>query len=411
MSNSPHLPNNETLGQQLRRYQVEVTQELTQNILPFYLNHAVDQEHGGFYGLIANDLTVSPNAPKGLIQNCRILWTFSLAYRRLGDPAYLTMAERAYHYLLQHFWDSASGGLYWLLDCRGQPLDPTKMVYGQAFGIYGLVEYYQATGQPDSLEQAITLFKLLEQHSYDPHHDGYFEDYRPDWTRRYGPSIDQVPAAKTMNSHLHLLEAYTNLLRTWADDSVRAALKRLLLVTLRHLIDPQTGHFNLHFDAAWQSQSNHFSYGHDIEGSWLLVEAAEVLGNADLCSQIKEIALKMAQVTYDEGRDADGGLFNEGNPGGMRDFNKEWWPQAEAMVGFLNAYQLSGQAHFLEASLQSWRFVQQYLIDRQHGEWFWGVARDGRPHNREKTGPWKAPYHNGRACLEVRQRLAQWLHA
>lgn len=394
----------------LAQYRRQVETELTGNILPFYLNHAIDHEHGGFYGLIANDLAVQPEAPKGLIQNCRILWTFSQAYRLLKTPSYLGMADRAYHYLLDCFWDSNYGGLYWLLDYRGKPLDTTKMMYGQAFGIYGLAEYYRATGQRESLDRAITLVQLLDRRCRDRQYGGYIEGRQADWTERSGLSIDQVPAAKTMNTHLHLLEACTNLFRACGDALLRSTLKDLILITLQHLVDQETGHFKLHFDAAWQSLSDHISYGHDIEGSWLLVEAAEVLDDAGLWPQAKEVALKMAQATYEEGRDADGGLFNEGGPAGITNSNKDWWPQAEAMVGFLNAYQLTRQPHFLDASLQSWQFVQQYIIDKQHGEWFWAVTRAGQPHNREKTGPWKGPYHNGRACLEVMRRVAQLTH-
>ncbi len=394
----------------LAQYRRQVETELTGNILPFYLNHAVDHEHGGFYGLIANDLAVQPEAPKGLIQNCRILWTFSQAYRLLKTPSYLVMADRAYHYLLDCFWDSNYGGLYWLLDYQGKPLDTTKMMYGQAFGIYGLAEYYHATGQRESLDRAIALVQLLDRHCCDRQYGGYIEGCQADWTERNGLSIDLVPAAKTMNTHLHLLEAYTNLLRVCDDALLRSALKDLILITLQHLVDQETSHFKLHFDAAWQSLSDHISYGHDIEGSWLLVEAAEVLDDAGFWPQAKEMALKMAQATYEEGRDTDGGLFNEGDPTGITNSNKDWWPQAEAMVGFLNAYQLTRQPHFLDASLQSWQFVQQYIIDKQHGEWFWAVTRAGQPHNREKTGPWKGPYHNGRACLEVMRRVTQLTH-
>lgn len=394
----------------LQQYQTEVTQELTHNILPFYLNYVIDWEHGGFYGLITHNLTIQPEAPKALVQNSRILWAFAQAYRELGDPIYRDIADRAFHYLLDYFWDNQSGGLYWLLDYQGRPLEPIKMIYGQAFGIYGLSEYYLATGSEESLAKAIALYRLIEEYCHDSDFGGYFEGGNQNWTPLTGVSVDHVPAAKTMNTHLHVLEAYTNLLRAWADPSLQATLKTLIQVTLQHLIDPDSGHFKLHFDAAWQSQSNHLSYGHDIEGSWLLVEAAEVIGDHELEQPVKQIALKIAQTTLAEGLDADGGLFNEGSPAGITDSNKDWWPQAEAMIGFLNAYQLTRQPHFLEASLNSWQFVQQYLIDKQHGEWFLAVNREGTPHLREKTGPWKAPYHNGRACMEVKRRLGQLLN-
>lgn len=393
----------------LQDYRAQVHAELTNNILAFYLNHAIDQENGGFHGFIANDLTMPPNPAKALIQNSRILWTFAQASRLFGRPDYQKTAERAYDYLLSHFWDDEFGGLFWLLDVQGQPQDTTKWVYGQAFGIYGLSEYYLATGNLDSCERAIELYRLLEECSRDADQGGYFEAYRRDWTPLDQVSIDEVAAVKTMNTHLHIMEAYTNLLRAWEDVSLRTSLRQLIVLTLERIVDPHSGHFKLHLDAAWQPLNGHISYGHDIEGSWLLYEAAEVLGEADLLAEVQPIALKMAEATLQEGIDADGSVLNEGDPTGLIDDNKDWWPQAEAMVGFLNAYQLTGESRYLEASLNCWNFARQFIIDPQHGEWLWGVARQGQPYRTEKTSPWKAPYHNGRACMEVICRITDLL--
>lgn len=394
----------------LQDYRGQVQAELTGNILPFYLNHAVDVHHGGFHGFIAGDLHVPPGAPKGLIQHSRILWTFAQAHRRLNNPAYLALATRAYDYLVDYFWDQIDGGLYWRLEPSGRPQNPVKMVYGQAFGIYAFSEYYLATRNRASLDKAICLYRLVERHSRDSVHGGYFEAFRRDWTGPLDLSVDEAPATKTMNTHLHLLEAYTNLLRAWDDPCLRLALQRLIRLALDHIVDPATGHFKLHFDAAWQPLNDRISYGHDIEGSWLLLEAAEALAAADLLEPVRRTALKMAEATLQEGVDADGGLFNEGDSTGVTDDRKDWWLQAEAMVGFLNAYQLTGQAKFLQASLKAWQFVQKNLIDRRHGEWYWGVTRPGRPYRAEKSSPWKAPYHNGRACLEVMRRITELLN-
>ncbi len=195
------------------------------------------------------------------------------------------------------------------------------------------------------------------------------------------------------------------MLRAWDDGELRASLQALVHTTLGRILNPDTHQFSLYFDREWRSLSDRVSYGHDIEGSWLLVEAAEVLGDPELSAQVREAALQMAYATLERGVDADGGLFHEGDPSGVIERGKVWWPQAEAMVGFLNAYQLNGDPRFLEASLASWRFVQEHLVDREHGEWFWIVDEAGRPHDREKAGPWKTPYHNGRACLEVMERV------
>lgn len=395
----------------LQNFQNRVKAELFTNILPFYPQHTLDHRYGGFYGYLSNHLAVQPAAPKGLIQHSRLLWTYAQAYRLFNQPEHLALAERAYRYLLDHLWDAHYGGLFWLVDAPGAPLTTTKMAYGQAFGLYAFSEYFRATGYQPALDYAIALFELIELHLAEPVHGGYLEGGNADWSPFTGLSIDSVPAAKTMNTHLHLLEAYTNLLRVWDTPRLRASLSQLLAVTLTHLIDAETGHFKLHFDAAWQSLTPHVSYGHDIEGSWLLMEAAEVLGDPALLAQAQPIALKMAEATLLEGLDFDGGLFNEGGPAGLIDTNKDWWPQAEAMVGFLNAYQLSGDPRFLAASLNSWEFIDRFIIDHTHGEWFWAVDRKGVPHNREKIGLWKVCYHNGRACMEIVQRIDHLLAA
>ena len=394
----------------LETYQSEVKQELVSNILPFHMDYGIDYDNGGFYGMITNDRSVQKDAPKGLVHNTRLLWTYSQAYRLLSNPLYLETATRAYQYLCQYFYDSQHGGYHWMLDYQGNPIDTRKMTYGQAFAIYSLAEYALITGEASSLSQAVDLFALLEEKICDQHWRGYFDNGYRNWHIFTTDSVDQVPAAKTMNTHLHLLEAYTNLLRTWDDDRLRDSLRELIQIMLDHIIDPYSGHFKLHFDDAWNSLSDHISYGHDIEGSWLLVEAAEVLGDEELLSMVKPTALKMAQTTLVEAVDSDGGLFYEGNSQGVTDFNKEWWPQAEVMVGFLNAYQLSHETSYLDASYHSWEFIQNKVIDHKYGEWFRTITKEGKPLIVEKANPWKSPYHNGRACMEVMQRVDRLLH-
>ncbi|MFO7682165.1 MAG: AGE family epimerase/isomerase [Chloroflexota bacterium] len=390
----------------LHRYAFEVKEELVSNILPFYARHMLDKERGGFYGSIHNDLTLELEAPKGLVQHGRLLWSYAQAARCLQEEAYLAWAQQAGAFLMDHLRDREHGGFFWFVDAAGRPFDTNKITYGQAFALYGLSEYALAAGDERSVETAVSLYHLLEKHTWDPEHGGYLEAFHADWSRNEDINVDKIAGsvAKTMNTHLHMLEAYTNLLRAWDDDQIRHSLRLLIGMMLDHIIDPHTGHLKLHFSTDWQPLTPDISYGHDIEASWLLVEAAEVLGDADLLAKVIPMALHMAQVTYEEGLAADGSLrYENHNP------DKIWWAQAEAMVGFMNAYQLSGEPHFLEASVNCWTYVKNEMIDRQNGEWFWGRTASGDLVSDEKAGSWKAPYHNGRSCLEIMRRVTELL--
>ncbi|MNM70549.1 Cellobiose 2-epimerase [compost metagenome] len=386
----------------------QLQQELQANILAFWTDHTVDGQQGGFVGYIDPHLNKNLDADKGLVLNARILWTFASAYRLFPVPKYLEMAERAYDYLKAYFADPEYGGFYWMVDAQGIPVQDKKQVYGQAFVIYALAEYYRVTSNTEVLERAIELYRLLEQHGYDPVHKGYIEALARDWkpTEDLSLSNKDLNEKKSMNTHLHVLEAYTNLYRVWKSPELQNSLSELIEVTLEHIIDPKTAHFLLFFDDTWEIKGHHVSYGHDIEGSWLLVEAAEVLGIPVLTQRVKDIAVAMAEAVYMEGVDLDGGIWNEADSDGLTDDHKDWWPQAEAMVGFYNAYQLTGDAKYRDAAVHSWRFIQTYLVDRENGEWFWGVDRSGDPLPGEpKVSPWKCPYHNSRACLEMLERL------
>lgn len=387
-----------------------VQAELTGNILPFWIKYTVDHEHGGFYGALTNDLQVLNHVPRSAILCARILWTYSAAYRLFKNAEYLTMAQHAYVYLTQRFGDTQFGGVYWLLNAAGEPENDRKQIYAQAFAIYGLTEYYRATGLADSLTWAKKLFELIETHSYDATYGGYLEACNRQW----GPIADwrlssQEPnCPKSMNTLLHVMEAYTNLARVWPNDTLRARLRQLISVVLDQVIDSQTWHFKLFFATDWQALPAHLSYGHDIEGSWLLQEAAEVLAEPALLARAKAAALHMAQAVYTEAILPDGSILDSRQPDGAPASMKEWWVQAEAVVGFLNAYQLSGQPHFWEAAQRCWQFIDTYLVDREHGEWIKGLNLKNKPNAyHPKTGPWECPYHNGRACMEVFTRLSE----
>jgi mannobiose 2-epimerase len=381
--------------------------ELLTNILPFWIEHAVDPVNGGFYGALTNTLEIHNEIPRSAILCARILWTYASAYRMFPEKPYLEMATRAYDYLSGPFWDPFHKGVYWTVDSKGNPTNTRKHAYAQAFAIYGLAEYYRASGDQASLKMAQELFALLEKHTHDDTFGGYIEGCSQDWGQLEDMRLSdkEINCQKSMNTLLHLLEAYTTLLEIWNDPLVRRRLEELLLIFMERVIDPKTDHFQLFFDRNWNSLRKQDSYGHDIEGSWLLVEAAETLGNPALLQQARETAVRMAEVTYRQALAPDGGIYYESSLSGHVDRARHWWVQGEAVVGFFNAYQISGQTHFGEASFSTWKYIQDKFIDRVNGEWFKILNPQGIPlPDQVKVGPWECPYHSSRTCLEILRR-------
>ncbi|BET65326.1 hypothetical protein ASA1KI_02440 [Opitutales bacterium ASA1] len=381
--------------------------ELRDAVLPFWMEHVVDRERGGFHGAVSADLVVDRDAPRGSVLSTRMLWTFSMAARMYRDPGYIETARFALDDVLGRFRDPAHGGLYWTITTDGRPLDDRKQIYAQAFGIYALAEYVRATGDTAALEHAVALQRLVERHAADPVHGGYFEAFAADWSPLPAgtASVMGAPTAKSQNTHLHVMEAYTNLLRVWPDPTLRERQHALVRLMLDRILDPDTGHLRLFQDADWTPRSDAVSYGHDIEAAWLLHEAALVLDDPELLSRVRRVSVALAEVTLARGVDEDGALFYEGGPSGPTRTNKDWWPQAEAAVGFLDAYQISGDARFIEASAASWRFIEDHLVDRTHGEWFNSLTREREVRPLPKADLWKCPYHNSRACIELVTRL------
>jgi mannobiose 2-epimerase len=350
-------------------------------------------------------------ADKGAILNARIVWTFSAAARVLGEDAWRRLAERAYEYLVGYLWDLDNFGLYWMVDHRGKPVDTRKHVYAQAFGIYGMSEYFRATGFPEALERAKLLFQLLETHCRDDVHNGYYEAFDRIWHPLEDVRLSEKDAAepKSMNTHLHVLEAFVNLYRVWPDRRLEVRIEELIDLFLDRILDRTSSHFRLFFDHDWTPRSALISYGHDIESAWLLQDAAEVLGNEPLRRRTAALAVDVARATLEEGVDEDGGVFNAGVGSQVTDYDKHWWPQAEAVVGFVNAYQNTIDVNFLKHALKTWAFAMEHMVDRTNGEWFFRVSRDHVPYAQEnKLGPWKCPYHTVRACLEVERRLTEF---
>jgi len=383
--------------------------ELTERILPYWSGRAVDQAGGGFFGYIGPTGEPDPAAPRAANLMSRILWTFSAARRVLGDPSLSSLADRAADVLLTRFLDSANGGVYWTVDRSGRPVDDRKHIYAQAFAVYGLAEHYQATGREESLREARSLFRLVESRAHDAVCGGYREAFSRDWVPLEDARLGETDlnAPKSANTHLHLLEAYTALLRVWPDPGLASRLRALLELFLDRIVNPTSRHLRPFFDAAWTPRSEVVSFGHDIEASWLLGEAAAALQDPALSDRTERLTLALADAVLEDGLDPMGGVFYLADPAGAVDREKEWWTQAEAIIGFLHAYQRTERQDFLAAAWATWDFVKAHMLDHDHGEWYRRVDRDGTPQTQhEKVGPWKGPYHNGRACLEVMRRVA-----
>jgi cellobiose epimerase len=386
-----------------------VSEHLYGHLLPFWCGPALDPEHGGWMAWLSNDLKPDRTQPKGLIVNSRILWAFSAVHQARPDPLYRQMAGRAFEFVMNRFWDETHGGAYWRLTDDSRVLDDSKKTYGQAFYIYALSEYHRAFASPAALERARRLFELIEQHTRDAHFGGYLEVRQRDWSEA-GPdarlSDKDLNEKKSMNNHLHVLEAYTNLHRVWKEPRVATRLRELIYLFLEKILDSRTLHLHHFFDEQWGVRSRTYTFGHDIEATWLLCEAAEELGDAPLLQKVQAIALSMAEVALREGVADDGALCYEGKAGAIIDHGKECWPQAEALVGFLNACRLSRDPKFFAAARRVWDFIETRLTDRVHGEWFWRLNENGQPDpTLPKVSEWKGPYHGTRACLETLHRL------
>lgn len=387
----------------------EVKAELENNILPFWMTKMVDREHGGFYGRITGNDVLEASASKGAILNARILWTFSAAYRLLQKDEYLETATRAKRYLIDHFYDAEFGGIYWELDCEGKPLDTKKQIYAIGFAIYGLSEYARATGDAEALDYAKRLFEVIEKYSFDAEKNGYLEALTRDWypIEDMRLSDKDENEKKTMNTHLHILEPYTNLYRVWKDERLKKQIRNLVNVFLDKILDANTYHLNLFFEDDWTNKYQIVSYGHDIEASWLIHEAALVLGEDDLLKKVEPVIVKIAAAA-DEGLNPDGSMIYENFVSkGKIDCELHWWVQAENVVGHLNLYQHFADQSALEKALRCWNFIKNHLVDREHGEWHWSLYADGTVNTKDdKAGFWKCPYHNGRMCMEVLERFS-----
>lgn len=418
---------------------LEMQDVLENNILPFWLEKMQDNENGGFYGRIDGSGVLHPDAEKGAILNARILWTFSAAYRVLEKEELLKAATRAKDYLVDHFIDPEYGGVYWSVDYKGEPLDTKKQFYAIAFAIYGLSEYARATGDREALEYALDLYDCIEEHAFDDEQNGYIEACTREWGKIGDMRLSELDAnyPKSQNTHLHIMEAYANLLRCLKEMraqeqcdyvpaigsvlpvgisvppetmvSVEGALRNIISIFIDKILNPETNHLDLFFDMDWTRGAGHLeSYGHDIECSWLLHEAALVLGDENLLEKVENVVQKVAKAS-EKGLREDGSMIHEANlDTGHVDDDLHWWVQAENVVGWFNIWQHFGDEEAFKKSEKCWHYIKENLVDFDNGEWFWSRHSDGTLNTvDDKAGFWKCPYHNSRMCLEIIERTAE----
>ena len=393
---------------EVERLKQEVREVLEYNILRFWIDRMQDKVNGGFYGRIDNKNRLHADADKGAILNARILWTFSAAYRVLRKPVYLEMATRAKCYFIDHFIDKEYGGIYWSLDYKGQPKDTKKQFYAIGFAVYGLSEYVRATGDKEALEQAINLYRCIEEHALDRKYNGYVEALTRDWQPIGDMRLSEHDAnyPKSQNTHLHIIEPYTNLYRVWPSDELNKSLRNIIGIFTDKILNPATHHLDLFFNMDWTRGTDQLeSYGHDIECSWLMHEAALVLGDKEVLARVEPIVKEVAAAS-EKGLNTDGSMIHEANlTTGTVDDDLHWWVQAEAVVGFINIFQYFHDESAFRKALHCWEYIKDKIIDYKNGEWYWSRHRDRTLNTTDdKAGFWKCPYHNGRMCLEIIER-------
>jgi cellobiose epimerase len=399
--------NSQTSNRELKQLAESVREDLISDILPFWQNKMTDNIHGGFYGRMDGNNKIYPDAEKGGILNARILWTFSAAFRELKDSSYLRSAKRAFDFILKDFIDTKYGGTFRSVTAKGEPSDLRKQTYSQAFFIYALSEYFLATGDKRALDEAKNIFSCVEKYCYDSSNNGYFEVFSRDWKRTGDLLIGEKDTndQKTMNTHLHLLEAYTNLYRAWPEKLVADRLRNMIGLFVSKIIDRETGHLIVFMNEKWQKTSYFNSYGHDIEASWLLQEAAASMGDKKIKDEVGQLIIPVVKAAA-EGLQPDGSLIYEKNIlTGEANSNRDWWPQAETVVGFVNAWQITGDMEYLQKAVKCWEYIENNFIDKVNGEWFNSISENGEVNRRaDKAGFWKCPYHNGRMCIEIIRR-------
>ncbi len=379
-----------------------VITEIKDNVIPFWINYSVAPD-GGFYGRVLRDGTPIEDSPRGSVLNARILWSFAAAYRTFQNPVYLELADKAQSYFIRTFIDEQNGGVYWLVNPNGEVVNACKYTYAMTYAIYGLAEHYLATGNDESLQTAISLYTTLEDKGRDVLQDGYIESFTEDWQK-----LDKYDnnAPKTMNAHLHVMEAYTVLYQCWKDEGLKNRLEFCTRLFIDRIYNPERKHFDLFFDSKWNSLVDMDSYGHDIEAGWLLCNAARTLDNPGLIKQAEQIALEVTDACLKEGLTDKGGMTSEKKNGKLTK-HCSWWGQIETIIGCINAWQINKDNTYLQTANTVWNFIEQKMIDKEYGEWY-SDYYDGEPRiNAPKVSMWRCPYHTVRLGTEVFSRLSE----
>lgn len=380
-------------------------EELLNNLGPFWLK-LIDNENGGFYGEVTYDLKVNKTSEKGGIQTSRILWFFSAAYCATKNEEYKKAATHAYEFLRDKLIDKEFKGVYWMVDYLGNPIDTRKHVYCQSFAIYALSEYYKATKDKQALDLAMNLFSLVENIGLNKENSAYLEEFDREWNITPNEMLSEngVIAEITTNTHLHVLEGYTNLYSVTNNRVVGERLKELIYTFYNKIYDKEQHLLKIFFDSEWNTIIDVKSYGHDIEASWLIDDAYKVLNLKD--ESIEKMIIDIAYNIKAQIQE-DGSLINE-SENGVKDYTRVWWVQVEAMVGYLNAYERTHDESFLNIVNNLMTYTMKNMVDpREGGEWYWSIEPNGKPTERSVIEPWKTPYHNGRFCLEFMKRIGE----
>ncbi|MBU9712800.1 AGE family epimerase/isomerase [Evansella tamaricis] len=392
----------------------EIEKELVDHILPFWKTHVVDEYGDGFHGYMFFDLSIDKESDKICILYSKILWSFSAAYRMYNHEDDVKVAERAYDYMIEHFLDKEYGGFYWSLDeDNGLAKDTHKHMYNQAFALYGITEFFKVTGNGDVLNLAKELFRVMEKHGADKKNGGYYESFTRDWEQDGDLRLreNDLHVAKTMKTHLLILQAYLNLYSVMEDEVVEDKLKALFDLLLEKGMNNETGHVTLFFDEKWGQESSRVVYGRDMEFSWIMTAAAQALDCEKRVEKMKNVTMSIVDTCIEEGIEDDGSLVHESVNGEVLDGARVWWVQSEAMVAFLNAYEVTGEEKYLTHFNNSWDYIRDYYVDPKHGEWYWQLTRDNEiDTSKPIVEPWKGPDHNSRACMEVIERVSRIVH-